>query len=336
MAYYSAAAYLGRSQGADAFKKEMDELAILALKFENVASVRSGFDLGYRTDRYESVVAGKGAWVLHMLRQLLGDDRFQDLIREYMKDARGGRGSTPLFQSAAEKQFGKPLGWYFAEWVDTTGIPSLQTDYTVYKTLEGFRVMGTVTQERDLFQMPLEVALVGTDEESLKDIELNGKSTAFDIESFSKPAKIVLDPNGKLLQNSPALQTSVQLALGQDRREQGDYVGAIRAYESALKLSPQKSLAHYNMAEVYYEQFNLQSAADSFRNALNGDLDPKWIEVWSYIYLGKIYDILGQRQRALAEYTKAINTKDDTRGAQAEAKKWTETPFTRKRTLLGD
>jgi hypothetical protein len=56
--------------------------------------------------------------------------------------------------------------------------------------------------------------------------------------------------------------------------------------------------------------------------------------VWCYIYLGKIYDILGQRQRALAEYNKAINTKDDTNGAQAEAQKWLATPFTRERTTM--
>ena len=85
---------------------------------------------------------------------------------------------------------------------------------------------------------------------------------------------------------------------------------------------------------MFYEQFNLQSAANSFRDALNGDKAPPWIEVWSYIYLGKIYDILGQRQRAMAEYNKAINTKDDTNGAQAEAKKWLATPFTRERTTM--
>ena len=56
--------------------------------------------------------------------------------------------------------------------------------------------------------------------------------------------------------------------------------------------------------------------------------------MWSYIYLGKIYDILSQRQRAMAEYNKAINTKDDTFGAQAEAKKWLASPYTRERTTM--
>ena len=89
------------------------------------------------------------------------------------------------------------------------------------------------------------------------------------------------------------------------------------------------SFAHFRMAEVFFEQSNLNAAADSFRNALNGDKKPTWIEVWSYIYLGKIFDILGQRQRALAEYNKALNTKDDTNGAQAEAKKWLSAPYTK-------
>jgi hypothetical protein len=335
MAYYSAARYFEKSGGADAFKEEIDALAILALKFENTSSVRKGFELGYRTDRYDSVVAGKGAWILHMIRGLIGDSKFNDLIGQYIRNFKGGGGITSSFQKLAETLYdGKALGWFFAEWVDVTGVPSLQSDYVVFKTLNGFRVTGAVKQDRDLFRMPLEVTLVGNEEAKPVIIELNGRSTPFDIPSFSKPEKIVLDPNNRLLRDSTELQTSVQLALGNDRKEEGDFVGAIRAYESALKKSPQRSLVHYRLAQVFYEQFNLQSAANSFRDALNGDMDPKWIEVWCYIHIGKIYDILGQRQRAMAEYTKAVNTKDDTDGAQAEAKKWIQTPFTRERTLL--
>jgi len=59
-------------------------------------------------------------------------------------------------------------------------------------------------------------------------------------------------------------------------------------------------------------------AANEFREAANGDLQPKWIEVWSHINLGKIFDLTGQRDRALNEYRQAIRTKDDTRGALEE------------------
>ncbi len=58
----------------------------------------------------------------------------------------------------------------------------------------------------------------------------------------------------------------------------------------------------------------IQSAANEFREALNGDLEPKWTEVWAHINLGKIFDITGQRERAVNEYKLAIRTKDNTQG----------------------
>jgi aminopeptidase N len=335
MAYLSAAQYLEKAEGHSAYKEEIDNLAVLALKFEGKSAVRTGLDLGYRTDKYESVVAGKGAWVLNMLRGIMGDSKFAQLQQQYVREYSRGRASTDSFSKLAEKIYGKDLGWFFTEWIDTIGVPNFQSDYVIFKTATGFRVSGTVKQDRDLFRMPIEISVVSGKKEETKTVELNGKSTSFDIPILTMPTKVVLDPNNKLLRDSKELQTSVQLSLGNDLKQKGDFVEAIHAYENALKLSPHRSLVHFRLAEVFYEQFNLQSAANSFRDALNGDKDPKWVEVWCYIYLGKIYDILGQRQRAMAEYTKAINTKDDTNGAQAEASKWLAAPFTRERTTMG-
>jgi aminopeptidase N len=334
MSYFSAAEYIRKAEGPASFKEEIQNLAVLGLKFENKSAVRSGVDLGYGTDKYESVVAGKGAWILNMLRGIVGDQKFEQLTHNYIQECSGKGGSRAAFQKLSEKLYGKDLGWFFSEWIDTTGVPSLQVDYIMFKTATGFRVSGTVKQDRDLFRMPVEVGVVTEGKGEAKTVELNGKSTSFDINTLTMPRKVEIDPENKLFRDSKELQTAVQLSLGNDLKQKGDFVEAIRAYESALKLNPHSSIAHFRLAEVFYEQFNLQSAANSFRDALNGDKDPKWIEVWCYIYLGKIYDILGQRQRAMAEYTKAVNTKDDTNGAQAEAKKWLSAPFTRERTTM--
>jgi tetratricopeptide (TPR) repeat protein len=332
MAYFSAAQYLAKAEGAAAYKEEIDNLAVLALKFESKSSVRLGWELGYRSDKYESVVAGKGAWILNMLRGIMGDSRFYQLTQQYIRDTAGSSGSTTAFRKLAEKIYGQELGWFFAEWIDSIGVPMFQADYVILKTANGFRVSGTVKQDRDLFRMPVEVAVVSRGKEEVKTVDLSGKSTSFDISTFSMPTKVILDPASKLLRDSKELQTSVQLSLADDLKQKGDFVDAIRAYEKALQVSPHRSLAHYRMAEVFFEQSNLQTAANSFRDALNGDKDPKWLEVWCYIYLGKIYDILGQRQRAMAEYTKAVNTKDDMFGAQAEAAKWLAAPYSKERT----
>jgi len=333
-AYLSAAQYVGKEQGTAAYKDEIDNLAVLALKFENKSAVRDGPGLGYRSDKYESVVAGKGAWILIMLRGILGEQGYDQLIQEYIREYSGVGGSAAQFQKLAEKISGKELGWFFSEWIDTIGVPELKSDYVVSKTINGFRISGSIKQDRDLFRMPVEVGVFSGHDETNTTVEVVGKTTAFDVTTFALPDKVVIDPGNKLLRDSKELQTSVQLSLGNDLRQKGDFVEAVRAYEAALKLSPNRSIAHFRLAETFFEQFNLQSAANSFRDALNGDRDPKWIEVWCYIYLGKIYDILGQRQRAMAEYTKALNTKDDSNGAQAEAQKWLAAPFTKERTTL--
>jgi tetratricopeptide (TPR) repeat protein len=83
------------------------------------------------------------------------------------------------------------------------------------------------------------------------------------------------------------------------------------------------------MGEALFELGNLQAASGMFQEALNGDLKPKWVEVWAYINRGKIFDIRGQRERAVTEYQKASNTGDDSYGAQAEAGKYVKEPFRR-------
>jgi lipopolysaccharide biosynthesis regulator YciM len=72
---------------------------------------------------------------------------------------------------------------------------------------------------------------------------------------------------------------------------------------------------------------NLQAAAQQFRDALAGSLQPRWVEVWAHINLGKLYDLRGMRDRAVSEYQQAVNGGDDSYGAQAEAKQHLAAPF---------
>jgi tetratricopeptide (TPR) repeat protein len=103
----------------------------------------------------------------------------------------------------------------------------------------------------------------------------------------------------------------------------------MQEYQHALDLQSNNSLAHFRMGEALFYQKNNQAAANAFRAALDGDLDPsyKWVEVWSHIYIGKIYDLTGQRERAVNEYSRAQHLKDDTGGAQAEAERLLKKPY---------
>jgi tetratricopeptide (TPR) repeat protein len=96
------------------------------------------------------------------------------------------------------------------------------------------------------------------------------------------------------------------------------------------------SLANYRLAEVFMMQHNYQSAANSFRDALRGDGEPKWTEVWCHINLGKIFDITGQRERAVNEYRLAVQTNDNTQGAVNEARSLMQHPFKRDEEASGN
>lgn len=100
------------------------------------------------------------------------------------------------------------------------------------------------------------------------------------------------------------------------------------ACEAAVKANPKSSLAHFRLGEIYASLRNLQGAANQYREALAGDHDPKWIEVWCHINLGKIFDTVdASRSRALNEYRLAQRTGDNTRGALDEAARYLDAPY---------
>jgi tetratricopeptide (TPR) repeat protein len=83
------------------------------------------------------------------------------------------------------------------------------------------------------------------------------------------------------------------------------------------------------MGEVLFTQRNYQASVNAYRDALSGDGEPRWTEVWSHIALGKIFDLTGQRDRAVNEYRLAVQTNDNSQGAVNEARQGLQKPYTR-------
>lgn len=92
-------------------------------------------------------------------------------------------------------------------------------------------------------------------------------------------------------------------------------------YRDELQQHPGNSLAHFRLGESFFQQHELQLAANEFRAAVKGDPHPNWIDAWAHIDLGEIFDSTKQRDRAIRQYQAAVQTRDDTQGAQAFALK---------------
>ena len=334
-ATYAALRYIEAKHPAR-FSVELAKQAVQALKYESKAPIARGLELGIGSAQYNSIVASKGAWVLYMLGQLVGRDRLDGLLGEWFRQNTEQTTTTSKFMNRVQEETGEDYRWFFVQWVESVGIPEFRVDYTIFRLKEGgFKIRGEIKQDLELFKMPLDVVVETKGQPEEKKLTIRGKNTSFSLETETVPVRLQFDPHGKILSRSDGMSVKVHIALGEEYQQQGELVSAIREYQKAKKLNPRSSLAHYRVGEVFFEQHSYSSAANSFRDALNGNLQPDWVETWTHIHLGKIYDILGQRQRALAEYQKAINSKIDYNSAQAEAQKYLKEPYAERQTIVG-
>ncbi len=328
MARYGELLYLENVAGKTAFQNAVGDIAAGALAYDTIPLSSTGRLAPFSPD-FQSMTLEKGAMVFHMLRWEMGDDAFQRTLRGVLSQYAGKPVTTDDVQKVAEAQSQMNLTPFFAQWLDGTGAPNFANKYTIYRLGDnkGFRTIGQISQDLDLFRMPVELRIETNGKTVDKRIEVVGTSSPYVVDTFGEPRTVTLDPNNWVLKNTPDTQVRVHILRGQALVAQGDYVSALDEYKKALQVNSNSSLANYRIAEVFLLQKNYQAAADSFRSALRGDNDPRWIEVWSHISLGKIFDITGQRDRAVNEYRLAIQTNDNTQGAINLARVYLQKPY---------
>jgi len=330
MARYSEVLYLEHANGAGALEAETHDVYIDALTMNDVPLSQAPRLEDYSPE-FWAATASKGASVLNMLRYVVGDANFGKLLLEFTGKYAWQAVRTEDFQKVAETVSGQNLRYFFLQWIESAGAPEFKMEYTIYRTQKGFRAMGKVAQDLDTFRMPVELKIETEGNPEQKTVEVVGTSSEFVVDTFGKPKTLTLDPNNRVLRYSDTIRVAVAIRRGEQFAEVSEFAEAIKEYQKALEVNRNSSLAHYRIAEVFFLQNNYQSAANEFREALNGNLDPKWVEVWAHVSLGKIFDMTAQRERAVNEYTLALRTKDNTQGAQEEAAKYLKTPFERKR-----
>ena len=332
LARYSEALYAEQNAGKEAGLRAVDEFAVGALMYEDAAPVAQAARLAPYSPDYRSVVMNKGAMIFHMLRAQMGDVAFKSALHDFYFQFAEKSARIEDFENIAERRAQasvKPpqeppnLRGFFAQWLNSTGVPEFTLEYVVYRTPKGFRVVGKIKQPLDTFHMPVDLRIDTEGNPEQKTIDAIGTESGFTVETFGrpKPGGIKIDPNNVILKGSTSLRARAAIARGEDLAEQGRFYDAVAQYQRALSIQPNRPLANFRMGEAFFYQKNYQAAANAFREALQTVPEPseKWTEVWSHIYLGKIFDLLGQRERAVNEYSKAKQTNDDTGGAQQAA-----------------
>jgi tetratricopeptide (TPR) repeat protein len=330
LAAYSELLWTEHASGPGAMESQARDVMVEALTVDNVPIIQSARLEDYSPELW-ALTGSKGAAVLNMLRYVIGDDKFFQTLKAYAQQFAWKSVNTDDFRKVAENVSGQSLDYFFIQWIESSSAPEFKLEYTIFRTQKGFRVMGKISQDLDTFRMPVDLKIETEGNPEQKRVEVVGTSSEFSVDTFGKPKNVVIDPGNRVLRYGNEMRVAVAIRRGEQFAELSEFGDALKEYQKALETTRNSSLANYRIAEVFFLQQNWQAAANSFREALNGDLEPKWTEVWAHINLGKIFDVTGQRERAVNEYNLAIRTKDNTQGAQEEAAKFLKTPYERVR-----
>ena len=172
--------------------------------------------LGSRTNTsdtegdYDLIIYKKGAWVLHMLRNMLLDlktmneDPFQNVIKEYYKTFYGKKATTTDFKNITDKYCGQDMSWFFKQFVYGTEVPTYIFSYKTEKSAEG-KVIVTckIIQENvsDNFKMyvPIKINL-SNDRFARLRIEVKGKETIVKLPPLpEEPEEIIFNDLNSVL-----------------------------------------------------------------------------------------------------------------------------------------
>ncbi|HEX5437209.1 MAG TPA: M1 family metallopeptidase [Gemmatimonadaceae bacterium] len=150
----------------------------------------------------------KGAWVLHMLRHVMGDSAFFNTLRAWVRDHADGPVTTDDFRRACEAAHGAPLGWFFDEWVYRGGRPTYAVSWRAPRIAAGADsdVVITITQTQSgpVFRMPLDVRVSFSSGDTTLVVHDTARAQTVRLHTPGAPSAVRVDPNGWVLKTMAA------------------------------------------------------------------------------------------------------------------------------------
>ncbi len=137
----------------------------------------------------------KGAWVLHMLRRVVGDEKFFEGVRDYYRTYRDGNALTEDFRRVMERHHGRTLDWFFRQWIYEPGFPTYDASWKWNEASKRLTLKVRQTQTGSLFRMPLDVEFGDGDDSRREVLEVSGREQTFDFKLKARPRVVAIDPD---------------------------------------------------------------------------------------------------------------------------------------------
>jgi aminopeptidase N len=141
------------------------------------------------------IIYQKGAWTLHMLRSLMGTERFWEGIRDYYQRYRNGSATTEDFRRLMEDRSGLNLSWFFQQWLGRAGSPVVEGGWRYDASNKRVVLELSQMQPGEAYRLPLEIGLTTDGVTKIEKIEFIQKHQRFELAADKEPATVALDPN---------------------------------------------------------------------------------------------------------------------------------------------
>lgn len=202
-AQYSAALWVRQSRGEEAFRATLKRMARWALQDSREGPISLGHRLGHLKEDpqiYRAVVYDKGAYVLHMLRAIAGDEAFREALRTLQAEHRYGKLGTDDLREALEAAAGRDLSAYFRAWVFGTSLPTLRlSQRSEPGSAGGHKVLVQVRAQNLPGPVPLELSVTHEQGREDKRVILGPEGGTWTIETPSRPRKVQANDDYGLL-----------------------------------------------------------------------------------------------------------------------------------------
>lgn len=195
-ATYAVALWREHHDGKAGYEAFMDSLDAASFPGPLYIKNKSSLD-----DLLTPTTFNKGAWVLHMLRHVMGDKTFSAALHDYVGTHHGGVVDTHSWIAACERAYGKPLDWFFTEWVYGEGRPTLHVKWTQTKkgNVAQLQLEIDQTQIGQIFTMPVDVKVTTVNSTRTQTVWLRHRHETIALPAQGIVKDVALDPDGWLL-----------------------------------------------------------------------------------------------------------------------------------------
>jgi aminopeptidase N len=171
-------------------KRSRDNILAMEARTPGVAVIHDNLPEIQNGRAPVGIVYQKGGWVLHVLRGVIGTDKFWAGIREYYRRFRDSNASTEDLRHVMEEASGRDLRWFFQQWLVRAGSPAVEWWWRYNRETKKVEVTITQTQAGEAYRLPMDVSVGG----NIQRVELTDKSQKFELPAEKAPGVVELDP----------------------------------------------------------------------------------------------------------------------------------------------